>query len=44
MSENIIKCPECGGDFQRLVCFSEGRVLKPPSIKMEFSDIPDDWK
>jgi len=39
-----IKCPECDGDFQRLVCFRDGRVLKPPSIKMEFSDNHEGWK
>ena len=37
----VVACidyPECDGDFQRLICFRDGRVLKPPSVKMEFSD------
>jgi hypothetical protein len=39
-----MKCPQCDGDFQRLVCFRDGRVLKPPSVKLEFSDNHEGWK
>ena len=39
-----IKCPECNGNFQRLICFVDGRVAKPPPTKMELSDYPDGWK
>jgi len=28
-----IKCPQCNGDFQRLICFVDGRVAKPPPVK-----------
>jgi len=30
--------------FQRLICFVDGRVVKPPPIKFEYSDKPDGWK
>ena len=39
-----IKCPECNGNFQRLICFVDGMVAKPPPTKMELSDEPDGWK
>jgi len=39
-----VKCPECGGNFQRLICFVDGIVSKPPPTKMEFSDKPEGWK
>ena len=39
-----IKCPQCNAVFQRLICFVDGRVAKPPPIKMELSDKPDGWK
>jgi len=39
-----IKCPQCSAVFQRLICFVDGRVAKPPPIKMEISDNHDNWK
>jgi len=39
-----IKCPECSAVFQRLICFRDGWVVKPPPIKFEYSDKPDGWK
>lgn len=39
-----IKCPECDGNFQRLICFRKGWVVKPPPISMEISDHYDGWK
>ena len=32
------------GNFQRLICFIDGIVAKPPPTKMELSDYPDGWK
>jgi len=32
-----IKCPECGSNYQRLICFIKGFVSKPPPIKVEMS-------
>ena len=32
------------GDFQRLVCFRDGRGVKTPTIKMGFSDSHEGWK
>jgi hypothetical protein len=39
-----IKCPDCDGKFQRVICFREGWALKPPPTSMEFSDEPEGWK
>ena len=39
-----VKCPECDNEFQRLICFVDGRVVKPPPIPFEFSDNPEGWK
>ena len=39
-----IKCPECDGNFQRLICFRQGWVVKPPPIMMELSDDCVGWK
>ena len=38
------KCPECDGDFQRLLCFKDGLVVEPPPIPFEFSDNHEGWK
>ena len=38
------KCPDCGEDFQRLVCFQDGFPVKPPPITFEFSDNHEGWK
>jgi len=43
-SDFHIKCPECNAVFQRLICFRDGWVVKPPPIKFEYSDSPDGWK
>jgi hypothetical protein len=32
------------GDFQRLVCFRDGRGVKTTTIKMGFSDSHEGWK
>ncbi|QLH03137.1 hypothetical protein C5F47_06025 [Nitrosopumilus cobalaminigenes] len=42
--EFVIKCPECEANFQRLICFREGWVVKPPPVGMEISDNPEGWK
>jgi hypothetical protein len=39
-----IKCPNCDANFQRLICFRKGWVVKPPPIKMELSDDYVGWK
>ena len=39
-----VKCPDCDGDFQRLLCFKDGYVVKPPPIAFEFSDDHQGWK
>lgn len=39
-----IKCPECEGVFQRLICFRDGFVAKPPEIRLEIVDNPEGWK
>jgi hypothetical protein len=39
-----VKCPDCDGDFQRLVCFKDGLSVKPPPIAFEFSDDHQGWK
>ena len=39
-----VKCPDCDGDFQRLLCFKDGLVVEPPPIPFEFSDNHDGWK
>ena len=38
------KCPECDGDFQRLLCFKDELVVEPPPIPFEFSDNHEGWK
>jgi len=43
-SDFHVKCPEYNAVFQRLICFVDGRVSKPPPIKMEYSDNLDGWK
>ena len=43
-SDFHVKCPECSAVFQRLICFVDGKVSKPPPTKLEFSDKPDGWK
>jgi len=39
-----IKCPNCDANFQRLICFRKGWVVKPPPIKMDLSDDYVGWK
>lgn len=39
-----IKCPECNGDFQRLIRFVDGFVAKPPPIRFDLVEEPDGWK
>ena len=39
-----VKCPDCDGDFQRLICFKDGIAVKPPPMEFEFSDEHDGWK
>jgi hypothetical protein len=39
-----IKCPDCDANFQRLICFRKGWVVKPPPIKMDLSDDYVGWK
>ena len=39
-----VKCPDCDGDFQRLICFKDGLVVEPPPIPFEFSDNHEGWK
>jgi hypothetical protein len=43
-SESSHKCPECNRVFQRLIRFIDGKVAKPPPIRLELMDYPDGWK
>ena len=43
-SDFHIKCPECSGNFQRIICFKDGFITKPPPTKLEISDYPEGWK
>ena len=44
LRDRFLKCPDCEGDFQRLLCFQDGLSVKPPPIPFEFSDNHEGWK
>ena len=40
----LSKISNQAGDFQRLICFQDGFVVKPPPMPFEFSDNHEGWK